>query len=68
MSIDVKQKIRGRGRPASGHDPVRGLRLPNELWARVGYWADREEKKPNRSEAIRRLIELGLERSRHEEK
>jgi metal-responsive CopG/Arc/MetJ family transcriptional regulator len=37
---------------------IRYLRLPVELTAEVDKWA--EGHKANRSEAIRRLVELGL--------
>ena len=53
-SIKVNQKKRGR--PATGRDPA--VRLPAELTAAVDKWA--EDNEANRSEAIRRLVELGL--------
>jgi Arc/MetJ-type ribon-helix-helix transcriptional regulator len=56
-SIEVNQKKR-RGRPATGRDPVSAVRLPEELTAAVDKWA--EDNVANRSEAIRRLVELGL--------
>jgi hypothetical protein len=56
-SIKVNQK-KGRGRPATGRDPVSAVRLPVELTAAVDKWA--EDNKANRSEAIRRLVEIGL--------
>jgi hypothetical protein len=56
-SIKVNQK-KGRGRPATGRDPVSAVRLPVELTAAVDKWA--EDNEANRSEAIRRLVELGL--------
>ena len=55
--IKVSQK-KGRGRPATGRDPVSAVRLPVELTAAVEKWADDNEA--SRSEAIRRLVELGL--------
>jgi hypothetical protein len=57
-SIKVNQKKRGRGRPATGRDPVSAVRLPVELTAAVDQWA--KENEANRSEAIRRLVEIGL--------
>ena len=39
-------------------DPVRGVRLSDELVARVDRWATIQ--KASRSEAIRRLVEMGL--------
>jgi len=55
-SIKVNQKKRGR--PATGRDPVSAVRLPIELTASVDGWA--ESREISRSEAIRRLVELGL--------
>ena len=57
-SISVKPKKRGR--PPTGRDPVRGIRLSDEFLEEVDAWADRQEDKPGRSEAIRRLVEAGL--------
>jgi hypothetical protein len=57
-SITVVQKKRGR--PATGQDPVTAIRLPAELRSAVDKWAARQRDKPARSEAIRRLVELGL--------
>jgi hypothetical protein len=59
-SIAEIQK-RGRGRPATGSDPVRTVRWSDELEAKIAAWIERQlEPKPSRSEAIRRLIERGL--------
>jgi hypothetical protein len=55
-SINVNQKKRGR--PATGRDPVSAVRLPVVLTAAVDKWAS--DYKASRSEAIRRLVELGL--------
>ena len=61
-SIPVIQKKRGRGRPPSGRDPdpVRAFRLSDEFLAKVDVWAAKQDDAPGRSEAIRRLVELGL--------
>jgi hypothetical protein len=53
-------KLKRRGRPATGRDPILGLRPPNELRGRIDAWAAKQADKPRRSEAIRRLVELGL--------
>jgi Ribbon-helix-helix protein, copG family len=55
-ALKVNQKKRGR--PATGRDPVSAVRLPAVLTAAVDKWA--EKQGANRSEAIRRLVELGL--------
>jgi hypothetical protein len=49
-----------RGRPATGKDPARTIRLSDEFIANVDAWAARQADQPGRSEAIRRLVELGL--------
>jgi len=47
-----------RGRPATGKDPLVSTRMSVGLIGEIDGWADRSEIK--RSEAIRRLVELGL--------
>jgi Arc/MetJ-type ribon-helix-helix transcriptional regulator len=59
-SISVIHKKRERGRPATGHDPARSVRLSDEIIERIEKWAARQGDKPERSEAIRRLLERGL--------
>jgi hypothetical protein len=56
-SIKVAPKKR-RGRPATGKDPHIAARMPSELIADVEAWAVANDT--TRSEAIRRLVELGL--------
>lgn len=58
-SVSVKRKKK-RGRPATGRDPVTAIRLPDDLRVRVEAWATKQGDTPSRSEAIRRLIEMGL--------
>jgi predicted DNA-binding protein len=48
------------GRPATGRDPVTAIRLSPEIRARLDNWRRQQEDLPSRSEAIRRLVELGL--------
>jgi hypothetical protein len=48
------------GRPATGRDPVRTMRLSDEFVAKVDAWAEKQDDQPGRTEAIRRLVELGL--------
>jgi hypothetical protein len=56
-SIKVKPKKK-RGRPATGRDPHVAARMPPSLTAEVEAWAAANDT--GRSEAIRRLVELGL--------
>jgi len=57
-SISVSRKSRGRPKKAGGVDPVSAVRLPAGLTEQVDAWGEKREQ--NRSEAIRRLVELGL--------
>jgi hypothetical protein len=53
-----------RGRPLTGvdnRDPVTAIRLSPEFRAKVDAWAARQGDKPPRSEAIRRLTQIGLD-------
>jgi hypothetical protein len=56
-SIKVTPKKR-RGRPATGRDPHVTSRMPSGLIAEVEAWATANDT--TRSEAIRRLVEIGL--------
>lgn len=61
MTTSKKNVVRKRpGRPATGQDPVTAIRLSKELRADVDDWAAKQEDTPGRSEAIRRLVEIGL--------
>jgi Arc/MetJ-type ribon-helix-helix transcriptional regulator len=56
-AIVVKPK---RGRPSTGgRDPFVGIRLPEGLLDEIDVWSSKNEA-ASRSEAIRRLIEIGL--------
>jgi hypothetical protein len=57
-SIKVHQKKLGR--PATGRDPAVTTRLPKEILDDVETWANKQDIPLNRSQAIRRLVELGL--------
>jgi hypothetical protein len=56
-SIKVHLKKR-RGRPATGKDPLVSARLPQTLIDQVEGWGTANAV--TRSEAIRRLVEIGL--------
>src|ERR1700722_4361683 len=49
-----------RGRPATGRGLQIGTRWSDETVAMIDAWAAAQDDEPGRSEAIRRLIELGL--------
>jgi transglutaminase-like putative cysteine protease len=56
-SIKVDQKKK-RGRPATGRDPMVSSRIPADTVSAVDKWAQHNET--TRSDAIRRLVEIGL--------
>jgi hypothetical protein len=56
----LSKKKRGRGRPATGFDPMVGLRMPLEERQAVEAWAAKQPEKLSLSRAIRRLVQLGL--------
>ena len=55
-SISVKRKKAGR--PATGTEPLYGVRIADNLMKQIMGWATAHEL--SRSEAIRRLVEIGL--------
>jgi len=57
--LDNDLKPRKLGRPATGKDPHMTARFPARLVATVENWAEQNEM--SRSEAIRRLVEMGLD-------
>jgi hypothetical protein len=57
-SIPVNKKSRGRPKKQGGVDPVSAVRLPATLTKQVDAWG--KDQGATRSEAIRRLVELGL--------
>jgi hypothetical protein len=58
-SITDKPQKKGRGRPATGRDPMIGLRASKKLTSAIDAWAKRNGD-VSRSEAIRLLVEIGL--------
>ncbi len=64
--VNMKKSItvmpKRRGRPATGRDPSVVVRFPPVLTEAVDAWARKAGDDVSRSEAIRRLVELGLKR------
>lgn len=60
MAKSIKVKPKKRGRPATGKDPLMGFRASPEMRAAVERWAEDELDQPTLSEAIRRLVQIGL--------
>jgi hypothetical protein len=54
----VKQKVMGR--PRTGIRPLMGFRADPATRAAIVRWAENQPDMPTLSEAIRRLVELGL--------
>jgi hypothetical protein len=59
-SISINKKSRGRPKKKGGVYPVTAVRLSPALGANLDKWAASQSDTPTRSEAIRRLVELGL--------
>jgi Arc/MetJ-type ribon-helix-helix transcriptional regulator len=62
-SITVTPKKK-RGRPATGRDPHVTARMPQSIIDQIERWALSNDA--SRSEAIRRLVELGLKAKRRD--
>jgi hypothetical protein len=58
MRKSIKVTPKKRGRPATGRNPFLTARVPQELIDALEAWAVANEI--SRSEAVRRLLELGL--------
>ena len=54
----VKQKVMGR--PRTGITPLMGFRADPVIRASIVRWAEKQPDMPTLSEAIRRLVEIGL--------
>ena len=57
-AISAKQK--SAGRPATGITPMMGFRAEPAIRAEIVRWAENQPDMPSLSEAIRRLVEIGL--------
>src|SRR5260370_2420283 len=59
MARSVRVMPKKRGCAATGRDPVSAIRLPPDLTATIDKWAA-QNNASSRSQAIRRLVALGL--------
>lgn len=66
MSIDDVKKST-KGRPAVDSEPVT-VRMEREKLRALDVWRRRQGDLPTRPEAIRRLIDLGLEAAKRQDK
>ena len=60
MKKTISAKQKSPGRPATGITPMVGFRADPVIRAAIVRWAEYQPDKPTLSEAIRRLVELGL--------
>jgi hypothetical protein len=56
----IKAKPKKRGRPATGKDPMVGLRVSPSLRRSIEAWGAEQPDKPTLSESIRRMIEIAF--------
>jgi hypothetical protein len=61
-AIPAKQKPLGR--PATGVTPMMGFRADPVIRASIVRWAETQPDMPTLSEAIRRLVEIGLKKGK----
>jgi hypothetical protein len=60
MKKTISAKQKSAGRPATGVTPMMGFRADPVIRAEIVRWAEKQSDMPSLSEAIRRLVELGL--------
>jgi hypothetical protein len=61
MGKSIKDTTKKRGRPVTtGKGTQVGTRWQDDHLKQIDDWRRRQEDKPQRSEAIRRLVEIGL--------
>lgn len=53
-------KRKGSGRPATGTDTMRGIRMPQTMYAAILKWAKAQPDGPTFAEAVRRIISKAL--------
>lgn len=60
MGKATSAKQKRAGRPPTGVTPMVGVRLSPEVRRSIEDWAARQPDEPSLSEAIRRLVEMGI--------
>jgi hypothetical protein len=60
MKKTISAKQKSAGRPATGITPMMGFRAEPVIRAAIVRWAEKQPDMPTLSEAIRRLVEIGL--------
>ncbi len=66
LAMSIKDKPKKRGRPATGKNPLVGVRMAPELTKAVDAWAAKNEH--TRASAIRHFVEQGLKRRKQPQK
>jgi hypothetical protein len=64
MKKTVRKAQAGKRSSAAGSEPATALRLSIELCERIDAWAGIQQDQPDRAEAIRRLLLVGLKTER----
>jgi hypothetical protein len=65
MKTSISDNTKPRGRPPStGTGTLIGVRLQADNLTKIDDWRRKQDDLPNRPEAIRRLIDLGLKGKR----
>jgi hypothetical protein len=64
MKKAISAKHKSVGRPATGITPMMGFRADPVTRAAIVRWAEKQPDMPTLSEAIRRLVELGLKKGK----
>src|SRR5215211_2843343 len=62
MKKTISAKQKSVGRPPTGVTPMMGFRADPVIRAAIVRWAEKQPDMPSLSEAIRRLVEIGLRR------
>jgi hypothetical protein len=64
MGKSIRDTKKRRGRPkTTGSGEQIGTRWQESMLRSIDAWREAQEDEPSRAEAIRRLVELGLERA-----
>lgn len=63
MKKSINDNQKRRGRPATGTDPLVGVRMSENFQTTIKDWASKQPDMPSMAEAIRRLVEIGLQAS-----
>lgn len=64
MKQSINDNHKKRGRPATGTNPMFGVRMDESMQGRIRAWAAKQSDKPSFAEAIRRLVTIGLSKGR----